>query len=143
MLTRRSFGNFASCALCAMTGFVASDASAQTPSAATSGVKRKMLSEIEGPVPGYVTISVEAEIEAGATVGRHTHPGTYSRARSSFRFRVKRRGSTRLVKASRFLPQPRMLEGRRATSRSRLRSRTFWRKVSPLPRRCEPALREG
>ena len=78
MLTRRGFTGFASCALCALTGFLATDASAQTPPAATSGVKRKVLSEIEGPAPGYVTLSVEAEIEAGATVGRHTHPGIES-----------------------------------------------------------------
>ena len=29
-------------------------------------------------MPGYVTISVEAEIEAGGTVARHTHPGVES-----------------------------------------------------------------
>jgi quercetin dioxygenase-like cupin family protein len=76
MLTRRGF---ASCALCALTGFVATDASAQsTPPATTPGVTRKILSQIDGPVPGYVTIIVEAEIEAGVTVARHTHPGVES-----------------------------------------------------------------
>ncbi len=75
MLTRRGF---ASCALCAISGFIASDASAQTTPTATSGVKRKILSEMDGPAPGYVTISVEAEIDPGAVVGRHTHPGIES-----------------------------------------------------------------
>jgi quercetin dioxygenase-like cupin family protein len=76
MLTRRGF---ASCAVCAVTGFIATDASAQgAPPAATSGVTRKILSQLDGPVPGYVTINVEAEIEAGATVARHTHPGIES-----------------------------------------------------------------
>jgi quercetin dioxygenase-like cupin family protein len=79
MLTRRDFGSIASCALCAVTGFIATDASAQTtPPAATPGVTRKILSQIDGPTPGYVTIIVEAEIEAGVTVARHTHPGIES-----------------------------------------------------------------
>jgi quercetin dioxygenase-like cupin family protein len=79
MLTRRGFAGFASCALCAVTGFIATDASAQgTPPAATPGVTRKILSQIDGPAPGYVTILVEAEIEPGVTVARHTHPGIES-----------------------------------------------------------------
>jgi quercetin dioxygenase-like cupin family protein len=79
MLTRRGFAGVASCALCSITGFVATDASAQTtPPATTPGVTRKILSQIDGPVPGYVTIIVEAEIDAGVTVARHTHPGVES-----------------------------------------------------------------
>jgi quercetin dioxygenase-like cupin family protein len=70
MLTRRGF---AACALCAVAGFVATGAEAQT-----SGVKRTILNQTDGPVDGYVTISVRAEIEAGATVARHTHPGVES-----------------------------------------------------------------
>jgi hypothetical protein len=46
-----------------------------TPPATTPGVTRKILSQTDGPTPGYVTIIVEAEIEAGVTVARHTHPG--------------------------------------------------------------------
>ena len=69
MLTRRDFAGIASCAICAVTGFIATDASAQgTPPAATPGVTRKILSQTDGPTPGYVTIIVEAEIEAGVTV---------------------------------------------------------------------------
>jgi quercetin dioxygenase-like cupin family protein len=79
MLTRRGFAGFASCAICTVTGFVATEASAQgAPPAATAGVTRKILSQTDGPVPGYVTILVEAEIEAGVTVARHTHPGIES-----------------------------------------------------------------
>ena len=79
MLTRRDFAGIASCALCAVTGFIATEASAQgTPPATTPGVTRKILSQTDGPVPGYVTIIVEAEIEAGVTVARHTHPGIES-----------------------------------------------------------------
>jgi quercetin dioxygenase-like cupin family protein len=79
MLTRRGFAGFASCAICAVTGFVATEASAQgAPPAAAGGVTRKILSQTDGPAPGYVTLLVEAEIEAGVTVGRHTHPGIES-----------------------------------------------------------------
>src|SRR5437667_1257108 len=78
MLTRREFAGIASCALCAITAF-ASQASAQgAPPAASGGVSRKILSQMDGPAPGYVTLLVEATIEAGAAVGRHTHPGIES-----------------------------------------------------------------
>jgi quercetin dioxygenase-like cupin family protein len=76
MLTRRGF---AGCALCAVTGFIATGVSAQgTPPAVTPGVTRKILSQIDGPTPGYVTILAEATVEPGAAIGRHTHPGVES-----------------------------------------------------------------
>src|ERR1700687_5813407 len=76
MLTRRGFAGFASCAICAVTGFIATDASAQAaPPAAVAGVKRKVLSQLDGPMPGYVTINMEVEIDPGVTIARHTHPG--------------------------------------------------------------------
>jgi quercetin dioxygenase-like cupin family protein len=75
MLSRRGF---ASCALCAITGFIATEASAQgSPPAASGGVTRKIISKSEGP-GGYEILLVEAEIEAGVSVGRHTHPGVES-----------------------------------------------------------------
>ena len=79
MLTRRGFAGVASCAICGLTGFIATEASAQgTPTATTPGVTRKILAQTDGPVPGYVTINVEAEIEPGVMVARHTHPGIES-----------------------------------------------------------------
>jgi quercetin dioxygenase-like cupin family protein len=80
MLTRREFTGLASCALCAITTpLLAADASAQaTPPATTPGVTRKILSQTDGPAPGYVTLLVEATIEPGVAVGRHTHPGIES-----------------------------------------------------------------
>ena len=79
MLTRRGFAGFASCAICGLSGFIATDASAQgAPTATTPGVTRKILLQMDGPVPGYVTINAEAEIEPGVTVARHTHPGIES-----------------------------------------------------------------
>ena len=79
MLTRREFAGLASCTICGITALVVTEASAQTaPPAATSGVTRKILSQIDGPAPGYVTLLVEATIDAGVVVGRHTHPGIES-----------------------------------------------------------------
>jgi quercetin dioxygenase-like cupin family protein len=79
MLTRRGFAGFASCALCGITEFIATEASAQAaPPAATAGVTRKILSQTDGPTPGYATLLVEATIEAGVPVARHTHPGVKS-----------------------------------------------------------------
>src|SRR4051794_16009996 len=54
MLTRRGFAGLASCAICGLEGFLAADASAQGAQSVTSGgVTRKLLSQIDGPVPGY------------------------------------------------------------------------------------------
>jgi len=78
MLTRRGFAGVA-CAICGITEFIATEASAQgAPPAATPGVTRKILSQTDGPTTGYVTLLVEATIEAGTPVGRHTHPGIES-----------------------------------------------------------------
>ena len=79
MLTRRGFAGFASCAICGIAEFAAAEASAQgAPAAATAGVTRNILSQTDGPAPGYVTLLVEATIEAGVKVARHTHPGIES-----------------------------------------------------------------
>ena len=79
MLTRRGFTGFASCALCAITGFAATEASAQgAPAASSGGVTRNILAKSDGPAPGYETLTVEAIIEANTPVGRHTHPGIES-----------------------------------------------------------------
>lgn len=79
MLTRRDFAGLASCAICGLSNLVAAEASAQgTPAATTPGVTRKIFTETDGPAPGYVTITAEAEIEPGVTIARHTHPGIES-----------------------------------------------------------------
>lgn len=77
MLTRREFAGIAGCALCGVTELVATGAAAEGTSAPapTPGVNRKILSRQDGPAPGYETIQVEATIEKGVTVARHTHPG--------------------------------------------------------------------
>jgi quercetin dioxygenase-like cupin family protein len=79
MLTRRGFAGFASCALCGLAEFIATDASAQGAApAAPSGFTRKILSQMDGPAPGYVTLVVEVNIDPGTLVARHTHPGIES-----------------------------------------------------------------
>jgi quercetin dioxygenase-like cupin family protein len=80
MLTRREFTGVVSCAICAVASeFVVGEAAAQgAPPAPTPGVTRKILSQQDGPVSGYVTVLVEATIDQGVTVGRHTHPGIES-----------------------------------------------------------------
>ena len=79
MLTRRGFTGFVSCAICAVAGFMVTEAAAQSaPPPAPAGIKRKTLSQIDGPVPGYVTINMEVELDPGTAVGRHTHPGIES-----------------------------------------------------------------
>src|ERR1043166_3820393 len=74
MLTRRGFAGFASCALCAITGFIATEASAQGTPPPSGGVNRKILSKSDGPAAGYETVLVEAEIAAGGGRGRAPHP---------------------------------------------------------------------
>jgi quercetin dioxygenase-like cupin family protein len=79
MLTRRGFAGLASCALCGLAEFAASEVSAQgTPPPAPTGFTRKILSQMDGPMPGYVTLVVEVNIDPGVLVARHTHPGIES-----------------------------------------------------------------
>ncbi len=79
MLSRRGFAGLASCALCGLAEFVATDASAEDkPPPAPAGFTRKILSQMEGPMPGYVTLVAEVTIDPGILVARHTHPGIES-----------------------------------------------------------------
>ena len=72
MLTRRGF---AGCALCAVTGFIATGAEAQN---APPGLKRTIFTRMDGPMDGYETVSARVDLDAGALVARHTHPGIES-----------------------------------------------------------------
>jgi quercetin dioxygenase-like cupin family protein len=108
MLTRRGFAGFASCALCGIAEFVAAEASAQgAPPAATGGVTRKILSQTDGPTPGYTTVLVEATIDAGVKIGRHTHPGIESAYVLEGGFELPIQGQpTKTVKAGDFFQIP-------------------------------------
>jgi quercetin dioxygenase-like cupin family protein len=123
MLTRRGF---AGCAICTITGFVASEVSAQgsAPTSGTPGVTRKILSQTDGPAPGYVTVLVEAEIEAGTPVGRHTHPGIESAFVMEGGFELPVEGQpTRMLKAGdgvQIPPNTPHAGGKAGTSKTRL-----------------------
>lgn len=79
LLSRR---RFSACAICtAIAGLAGSGASAQTAGGApaqTAGVTRTVVSQTDLPDGKFVAIAVTAEIAAGATVARHTHPGVES-----------------------------------------------------------------
>ena len=72
MLTRRGF---AACALCAVTGFLATGAEAQN---APAGLKRTIITRTDGPMDGYETVNVRVDLDAGTLVPRHAHPGIES-----------------------------------------------------------------
>ncbi|HMK70050.1 MAG TPA: cupin domain-containing protein [Xanthobacteraceae bacterium] len=73
MLSRRRFG---ACALCAAVGFAATAVEAQAQSApAGAGFKRTILQKSEFPGDKYATLLVAVEVEPGAIIARHTHPG--------------------------------------------------------------------
>ena len=126
MLTRRGFTGFASCALCAITGFVATEASAQGAAAPSpsGGVTRKILSKSDGPAAGYETLLVEAEIEAGVAVGRHTHPGIESAYVMEGGFELPIQGQeTRMIKpgdAFQIPPNTAHAGGKPGTAKTRL-----------------------
>jgi quercetin dioxygenase-like cupin family protein len=76
-LTRRELAGVATCAICAAAGLTTT-ASAQSTGGATQGLTRKVLSQMDGPAAGYVTVVAQVEIEPGVVVARHTHPGIES-----------------------------------------------------------------
>jgi quercetin dioxygenase-like cupin family protein len=134
MLTRRGF---ASCALCAITGFIATEAHAQgAPPAAAGGVTRKILSQTDGPAAGYETLLVEATIEAGVAVGRHTHPGIESAYVLEGGFELPVQGqATRMLKtgdAFQIPPETPHAGGKAGTAKSRILITYVVQKGKPL-----------
>ena len=132
MLTRRGF---ASCAICAITGFIATDASAQG-SASSGGVTRNILAKSDGPMAGYETLLVEAIIEAGVAVGRHTHPGVESAFVMEGGFELPIQGQeTRMLKPGdgfQIPPNTPHAGGKAGTARSRLMITYVVEKGKPL-----------
>jgi quercetin dioxygenase-like cupin family protein len=138
MLTRRGFAGFASCAICGLAEFVATDASGQgAQPAPMAGVARKVLSQLDGPAPGYTTILTEVTIEAGVTVPRHTHPGIESAyILESGGYELPIEGQpTRMVKAGdafQIPPETPHAGGKPANSKSRLLISYVVEKDKPL-----------
>jgi quercetin dioxygenase-like cupin family protein len=133
MLTRRGF---ASCALCAITGFIATEAAAQGAPPAAGGVTRKILSQTDGPAAGYETLLVEATIEPGVAVGRHTHPGIESAYVLEGGFELPIQGqATRMLKvgdAFQIPPDTPHAGGTAGTAKSRLLITYVVQKGKPL-----------
>ena len=137
MLTRRGFAGVASCALCGITEFIAAEVSAQGAAPApTSGVTRKILSQTDGPLPGYVTLLVEATIEPGVSVGRHTHPGIESAYVLEGGFELPIQGQpTRVIKAGdgfQIPPETPHAGGKPGTVKSRVLVTYVVEKAKPL-----------
>jgi quercetin dioxygenase-like cupin family protein len=74
MLSRR---NFSACAICAVAGFAATGVISEAEAQA-AGLKRTILQKTELPDSKYVSVLAVVEIDAGANVARHTHPGIES-----------------------------------------------------------------
>jgi quercetin dioxygenase-like cupin family protein len=72
MLTRRGF---AGCALCAVAGFLTGGAEAQN---ASGGLKRTIITRMDAPMEGYEALNVRVDLDPGALIARHTHPGIES-----------------------------------------------------------------
>ncbi|TDH59304.1 cupin domain-containing protein [Dankookia rubra] len=73
MASRRGF---LACAICSAIGLVATGVEA--PARAQAGVVRKMLSTIDYPGDGKVSILMTLEAPEGTVIARHTHPGIES-----------------------------------------------------------------
>ena len=134
MLSRRGF---ASCAICAITGFIATEASAQgNPPAAAGGLNRKLLSKMDGPSPGYETLIMDVEIDAGFVVGRHTHPGIESSYVLEGGFELPIQGQeTRMLKAGdsfQVPPNTPHAGGKAGTTKSRILVNYIVEKGKPL-----------
>ena len=133
MMTRREFTGVVSCAICAI---VASEASAQATPPATGGVTRKVLSQTDGPAAGYETLLVEATIEAGVPVGRHTHPGIESAYVLEGGFELPVEGqATRMLKAGdgfQIPPNTPHAGGKPGTARTRVLVTYILEKGKPL-----------
>ena len=75
MLSRRDFAN---CWICAATAAIGvGSAHAQTPGV-SGGITRKVLSSTDMPGGTLVCVQAVVDIEPGAAVARHTHPGIES-----------------------------------------------------------------
>ena len=134
MLSRRNFG---ACAICAIAGFAATgvttEAEAQTP-----GFKRTILQKTELADTKYVTVLVSVEIDPGAVVARHTHPGIESaylmEGEAELFVKVSRPEKSKRATAFRSRPKPRTARAT-ATGRASCSSPMLSTKTSRSRRR--------
>jgi len=94
------------------------------------------LSQTDGPAPGYVTVLVEATIEPGVGVARHTHPGIESAYVLEGGFELPIQGQqTRTIKAGdgfQIPPETPHAGGQAGSARSRLLITYVVEKGKPL-----------
>ena len=102
----------------------------------TPGVTRKILSQTEGPTAGYVTLLVEATLEPGVPVARHTHPGIKSAYVLEGTFELPVKGQeTRMLKAGdgvQIPPETPHAGGKASDVKVKILSVYWWRRESPL-----------
>jgi hypothetical protein len=89
---------------------------------------------MDGPAPGYVTLLVEATIDPGVTIGRHTHPGIESayvlEGGFELPYKVSRPAPSCQVTAFKYRPKRPMQVVSLAIQRREFLSLTSWRKES-------------
>jgi quercetin dioxygenase-like cupin family protein len=94
------------------------------------------LSQKDGPAAGYETLLVEATIEPGVAVGRHTHPGIESAYVLEGGFELPIQGQeTRMLKAGdgfQIPPDTPHAGGKAGTAKSRLIITYVVQKGKPL-----------
>ena len=71
---------FVSCVVCTAMGYVATagEAGAQAAPPSGTGISRSVLDKVPFPGAAYMTLLVTADLEPGAVIARHTHPGVES-----------------------------------------------------------------
>lgn len=148
MLTRRGFASVASCAICSVAGFAASEAFAQGSAATTAnGVTRKVLSRTDGPAAGYETIIMDVTLDPGASVARHTHPGIESTYVMEGEIELPIQGRpTQMLKAGEAFqvpPETRMLAASRRRPRRGCWSITLLKEVSRSQPRRKKLVQRG
>ena len=117
-----------------VTGFAATGAEAQN---APGGLKRTIITRMDTPMEGYEAVNVRVDLDAGALIARHTHPGIKSSyvVDGGLELSVDGEG-TRTFKAGDGFQVPRgsPMAARTATSRRLSPSPTSSKRASPSRR---------
>lgn len=134
MATRRGF---LACALCSALGLMATGVAAPAQaqgSAAPGGVVRKMLSTIDYPGDGKVSILMTLEAPEGTVIARHTHPGIESSVvtEGELELEVQGQAPRRVVAGEGFQVPPGIPHGGKVLKNARLAITYVVEKDKPL-----------
>ena len=135
MVSRRGF---LACAICSAIGLVATGvdapALAQGGAPAAGGVVRKMLSTIDYPGDGKVSILMTLEAPEGTVIARHTHPGIESSVvtEGELELEVQGQPAKRFVAGEGFQVPPGVPHGGKVITRARLAITYVVEKDKPL-----------